>query len=293
VSTANLIGDALTAVGFKTVLVHGEMPTDARRAAFHDFQYGDVQCITNCMVATEGTDLPRADCVVIARPTLHQGLYIQMTGRVLRPSPGKDDALVLDVVGASQRHALHAKIDLFGEEAEEREPGRADEDEMAEADGDGVSMPAEWLVGPLHSVEVDLFHGSTSMWLRTYGNIWFLPAGERYIAIIPRATGNAYDVVAMHTYKRNTGRYVAVGIADLSYAMAYAESDVSAQEKTTAMRANAWRKRAPSERQRELANRLHIPWPNMTSGEISNAISVSMASSRIDPVISWLRSQGW
>src|SRR5690606_41600681 len=43
-------------------------------------------------------------------------LYIQMVGRVLRPSPetGKTDALILDVTGATTRHKLVSVSDLTG-----------------------------------------------------------------------------------------------------------------------------------------------------------------------------------
>jgi DNA repair protein RadD len=45
-------------------------------------------------------------CVVLARPTKHHGLFRQMIGRVLRPTPGKTDALVLDHAGAEFEHGF-------------------------------------------------------------------------------------------------------------------------------------------------------------------------------------------
>jgi superfamily II DNA or RNA helicase len=47
---------------------------------------------------TEGTDLPRTDCILLARPTCNASLYIQMIGRGLRTHPDKTDCLVLDVI---------------------------------------------------------------------------------------------------------------------------------------------------------------------------------------------------
>jgi hypothetical protein len=48
---------------------------------------------------TEGFDFPEIADLVIARPTLSPGLYMQMLGRGTWLAPGKKDCLVLDVVG--------------------------------------------------------------------------------------------------------------------------------------------------------------------------------------------------
>ncbi|MEU5668708.1 DEAD/DEAH box helicase, partial [Streptomyces longwoodensis] len=79
----------------------------------------DVQVLTNCMVLTEGFDAPHTSCAVIARPTKSPGLYVQMVGRALRPAPGKRDALLLDVLGASTRHKLASMVDLTSREISE------------------------------------------------------------------------------------------------------------------------------------------------------------------------------
>ena len=58
------------------------------------------------MVLTEGWDAPAVSCIVLARPTKSPGLFRQMVGRVLRPYPGKDHALVLDHAGAVYEHGF-------------------------------------------------------------------------------------------------------------------------------------------------------------------------------------------
>jgi DNA repair protein RadD len=60
----------------------------------------------NCMVLTEGWDMPCVSCCVLARPTKSMGLYRQMAGRVIRPADGKTDALILDHAGATFRHGF-------------------------------------------------------------------------------------------------------------------------------------------------------------------------------------------
>lgn len=292
VESAQVIGEAVIDAGYPTALVHGKTPKDERADIIERFTSGDLQFLSNCGIFTEGTDLPRAETCVIARPTLNPGLYQQMVGRVLRPYPGKSGALVLDVVGASARHDLLTRVELFGESVEIKgekvEPDENDDlDEqidLSEWDTDIGRDVDPGANGPLVAHEVDLFHGSTSLWLRTYGGVWFIPAGDRYVAIVKGVGG--YDVTTMHRYRAGTGRWVegATGVADLSYAMAWAEREVTPQERATALKDRSWRAKRPSDAQRDLATRYGVILTDeMRSGEASNAITVAMASSRIDP----------
>ena len=50
--------------------------------------------------------MPSVACCVLARPTKSMGLYRQMAGRVIRPAPGKTDALILDHAGAVFQHGF-------------------------------------------------------------------------------------------------------------------------------------------------------------------------------------------
>jgi len=78
----------------------GQTPTKERVQILKDFNSGKLTVICNCMVLTEGFDAPKAQVCVLARPTKSLGLYIQMVGRVLRPHPSKDKAIVIDHSGA-------------------------------------------------------------------------------------------------------------------------------------------------------------------------------------------------
>ena len=71
---------------------------------------GAVLC--NAMLLTEGWDCPSVDCVVVLRPTKIRSLYVQMIGRGTRPSPGKENLLILDFLWLTQQHNLAKKIDL-------------------------------------------------------------------------------------------------------------------------------------------------------------------------------------
>ncbi len=319
VSTAELIRDELIANGFTAAVVSAKTPDDERRRILADYAERRVQVLCNAMVFTEGTDLPLTSCIVVARPTRNKGLFIQMVGRGGRPAPGKSDLVVLDVTGASLRNSLTLPVELFGEgEAEraEREPchcvpGRPEtqqcpcgrrvctdaclcgggvgcgcslpeDDEQVDFSDIGVDLDdPSWANGALVAQEVDLFHGSHNAWMRTSAGIWFLPCGDRYLALV-RDQAGAFDVVSIGA--GSGSRWVARGIGELSYAMAWAEGDVTSGERMIANRETRWRAKKPSDAQRHRARKLGVSVVDgMLSGEVSNRITVAEASWRIDP----------
>jgi len=76
------------------------MPKPERDATLARLETGDLDVVINCMVLTEGWDMPDVGCCILARPTRKMGLYRQMIGRVLRPADDKNYAIVLDHSGA-------------------------------------------------------------------------------------------------------------------------------------------------------------------------------------------------
>lgn len=308
VHTAELYRDALREVGISADLVHGEMGADERRRTLRRFEDGGVQVLCNCMVLTEGTDLPMAQVCVIGRPTLNRGLLIQMAGRVLRLHPGKDSALIIDVSGATERHSLLGAIELFGEESvrvpiEGEAPGEEPPEGLADLDleqatdlDEGLDEGPTWLTGPTEVVEVDLFHGSSSMWQRTHGGIWFINAtadkgSSRYIIVQRGMRPGSWDVIEMDAKIRGRSSWVATDVDDLSYAMAFAEANVTVSEQMTARRNARWRKDAPSDAQADLAVRMGVRGSvaeikmSMTKGEVASALDRRFASRRIDPYV--------
>ncbi len=67
---------------------------------------GETRVVSNCMVLTEGWDLPALECAVIARPTASLNLHLQMIGRIMRSCDGKSGATVLDHAGNHHVHGL-------------------------------------------------------------------------------------------------------------------------------------------------------------------------------------------
>lgn len=93
-------------------VVTGE--TKHRAELIQRFTEGHIPCIVNCMVFTEGTDIPRVETVIIARPTRSDSLYTQMVGRGLRLFPGKERLLLIDCVGVAGTRSLCTAPSLLG-----------------------------------------------------------------------------------------------------------------------------------------------------------------------------------
>jgi len=104
VKHAENIYEELIRQGIKAACVTGETPKTEREQILADFKSGALQALTNANVLTTGFDHSAIDLIAMLRPTMSPGLYVQMAGRGLRPSPGKQDCLVLDFAGVVGTH---------------------------------------------------------------------------------------------------------------------------------------------------------------------------------------------
>jgi len=86
--------------GVRAEHIDGSTPKPERDAALARLASGETELIANCMVLTEGYDLPALGCIVLARPTKQIGLFRQMAGRGLRPAPNKQNLILIDHSGA-------------------------------------------------------------------------------------------------------------------------------------------------------------------------------------------------
>jgi DNA repair protein RadD len=100
------VKDEFVKSGVRAEHVDGSTPKTERDAILARLASGDTEVVCNCMVLTEGFDLPAIGCIVLARPTKQLGLFQQMAGRGLRPAPGKSNLLLIDHSGAVFRHGL-------------------------------------------------------------------------------------------------------------------------------------------------------------------------------------------
>lgn len=107
------------------VVVTGK--TKDRAEIIRSFTAGEIPCIVNCMVFTEGTDIPRVETVIVARPTQSEALYVQMVGRGLRLWPGKKKLTLIDCVGVTGKASLCTAPSLLGVDMSLIPPRRAEQ----------------------------------------------------------------------------------------------------------------------------------------------------------------------
>lgn len=315
VSSCGDLADGLRDAGIKTEVVFGTTPTAERQATYDRIRNGTTQALASVGVLTEGFDIPAISCAILARPTKSKGLWQQMAGRALRLFPGKDRAILLDITGDAVNHSLASVTDL------ERTKTESDSKKTAPAlcacseslvatcctpgetrleckknqvqgrcfcrclcelefDDGGIE-----LVHGDHDVEIDLFAGSTSVWLQTYRGIWFVPTYSRLWFIAQRpGNGDGYWVGCTGTGQSMTGGYWASELPlDQTMAMALAQERAETEDPTIARRDSKWRRAKAQEAQLLKAAGLGIPVERgMRKGPVSDAISQYYASRMLD-----------
>ena len=76
---------------------------ETRAAILKRFADGTTTVLCNVGLLAEGWDCPSTEVMILARPTRSLIRFLQMVGRVLRPAPGKERALLLDHSGSTAR----------------------------------------------------------------------------------------------------------------------------------------------------------------------------------------------
>jgi superfamily II DNA or RNA helicase len=116
VAHGEALAELFRRAGVRAANVHGKMAPDQRREILERFRRGQLQVLCNCLLLVEGIDIPQVAAVVMARPTQSALLYAQCLGRATRLYPGKTDAVVLDFVDNTHKHAtaLVSLPTLFG-----------------------------------------------------------------------------------------------------------------------------------------------------------------------------------
>lgn len=104
VDHAEHVRDELRARGETSETITGKTPKAERARLIGEFRAGTLRHLTNANVLTTGFDAPDTDCLVMLRPTLSPGLYVQMAGRGMRLKAHTDHCLVLDFAGNVSMH---------------------------------------------------------------------------------------------------------------------------------------------------------------------------------------------
>lgn len=98
---AELLCEAFFNAGYRAEVVHSGTRKDKRKRTLDDFVDGKIHFLVNVNVLIEGFDAPLTDCIIMARPTLSPALFLQQAGRGLRVAEGKENCLLIDLVGNS------------------------------------------------------------------------------------------------------------------------------------------------------------------------------------------------
>lgn len=109
--------------GVPAAVLHAKTSAADRRAIIRAFRSGAILQVCNVDVLGEGFDMPGIRCVSMARPSESYGLYLQQSGRPLRPADGKPFGLILDHVGNVQRHGLPDHAPLWSLDGSVRRQG--------------------------------------------------------------------------------------------------------------------------------------------------------------------------
>lgn len=121
---------------------------DERKDVERRFASGDLEVVCNVGVLTTGVDWD-VRCIILARPTKSEMLYVQIIGRGLRLGHGKDHCLILDHSDTSLRLGFVTDIHHDSLDNGEGKPTRKSEPPLPkECQGCGALKPPRMLQCP-------------------------------------------------------------------------------------------------------------------------------------------------
>ena len=110
VAHSKAMADAFLSAGVPAEHIDFRTEEADRAGMFERLRRGTTRVLCSVAVLAIGFDEPVAACAILARPTLSLALHIQQIGRVMRPSAGKIDCIVLDHAANVLRHG---KVEEF------------------------------------------------------------------------------------------------------------------------------------------------------------------------------------
>jgi DNA repair protein RadD len=107
---AQLLAMQFTEAGVSTAYVDANTPREEREEIGKRLASGAVKVVCNIGCLTTGIDWD-VRCLILARPTKSDMLFVQIVGRALRTAPGKDHAIILDHSDTHMRLGMVTDID--------------------------------------------------------------------------------------------------------------------------------------------------------------------------------------
>lgn len=272
-AAAEYMRSGLLAAGIPAAGVYALTSSRDRRAIFAGYRKREISVLTTCTALAEGWDAPWCSVALMVRPTKHVGLYIQQVGRVLRPWPGKSDALVLDFVGGAQGMSLSLDAALKLSEPPSEKDDAEERELLDGADDQELMFRVRKGTNP-----VDLFAGTEVKWLTTNLGVQFVATQTRLYFLCP--VDGAWSVGECSIDTLKGGRWLKSGLSS-GEALAYA-SIVAVDDDPQHTRLDAdWRKasRKPTPEQVRYARSIGVVFaPSDSRGDLADLITLRRAS---------------
>lgn len=132
---AKLLANQFAQSGIASAYIDANTPREERERIGKELAAGRVKVVVNIGCLTTGVDWD-VRCLILARPTKSQSLFVQIIGRALRTAAGKDHALILDHSDTHARLGLVTDIDH-----DTLDDGSAASAEARKKDEDKVPLP--------------------------------------------------------------------------------------------------------------------------------------------------------
>jgi superfamily II DNA or RNA helicase len=129
---AEHVAQAFNASGYRFKVIDGTLAKEERARRVLDLSSGALQGLVSVDIVSEGFDLPCVSTAILLRPTASLSLHLQQIGRVLRPSPGKPRAVILDHVGNCRRHGLAEEVRDWSLDGIRKRGKRGPQDDVAD-----------------------------------------------------------------------------------------------------------------------------------------------------------------
>ena len=107
---AQLLAMQFTEAGVPTAYVDANTPREEREDIGKRLALGEIKVVCNIGCLTTGIDWD-VRCLILARPTKSDMLFVQIIGRALRTAEGKDHAIILDHSDTHLRLGMVTDID--------------------------------------------------------------------------------------------------------------------------------------------------------------------------------------
>lgn len=306
VELATRVAEGLNARKVPAAIVSGETSTAERRRLISAHRGGRIRALVNCQVLVEGYDDPALDAIVMGRPTLSRGWYIQAVGRGLRTyctcgralngepcSCAKKDCLVADLVGAHDAHGLCTadilqSYDPFREQAEKPGLKRERSPEMTLALGQGDSSVAR-LWSFLAKLGGDGLEAETTdlavRWLGVMnGECYALAAGEAGTILLERDSDLDIWQTILEPRDKDAAPTLLGAEASLELAQVLGENEARRRGAFRLSNQEAkWRDGAPSPEQVSALKRWHVHVPEeaeLSRGKASDLLTIAGARAR-------------